>query len=61
LIFCAINLQARVAKSNLADAINTQAANNAVEAVTLNGRRFDCGSVQGYLDAIMHVADRRKR
>lgn len=44
----------------LADAINTQAANNAVEAVTLNGRRFDCGSVQGYLDAIMHVADRRK-
>jgi UTP--glucose-1-phosphate uridylyltransferase len=45
----------------LADAINTQAANNAVEAVTLNGRRVDCGSVQGYLDAIMHVADRRKR
>ena len=45
----------------LADAINTQAAKDAVEAVTLNGRRFDCGSVQGYLDAIMHVADRRKR
>ena len=45
----------------LADAINTQAANNAVEAVKLNGRRFDCGSVEGYLDAIMHVAERRKR
>ena len=44
----------------LADAINTQAINNAVEAVTLNGSRFDCGSVQGYLDAIMHVAERRK-
>ena len=44
----------------LADAINTQAANNAVEAVKLNGRRFDCGSVEGYLDAIMHVAERRK-
>ena len=44
----------------LADAINTQAANNAVEAVKLNGRRFDCGSVEGYLDAIMHVAKRRK-
>lgn len=43
----------------LADAINTQAANNAVETVTLNGRRFDCGSVQGYLDAIRHIADRR--
>ena len=44
----------------LADAINTQAANNAVEAIKLNGLRFDCGSVEGYLDAIMHVAERRK-
>ena len=44
----------------LADAINAQAANNAVEAVILNGRRFDCGSVQGYLDAIIHVAGYRK-
>lgn len=44
----------------LADAINTQAENNKVEAVILNGRRFDCGSVSGYLDAIMHEADRRK-
>ena len=43
----------------LSDAINTQASNNAVEAVILNGRRFDCGNVQGYLDAILHVADRR--
>ena len=44
----------------LADAINAQAANNAVEAVILNGRRFDCGSVQGYLDAITHVAGYRE-
>ena len=44
----------------LADAINAQAANNAVEGVILNGRRFDCGSVQGYLDAIAHVAGYRK-
>jgi UTP--glucose-1-phosphate uridylyltransferase len=43
----------------LSDAINTQAAKNAVEAITLNGRRFDCGSVQGYLDAIMYVAQLR--
>jgi len=43
----------------LADAINIQAANNAVEAVILNGRRFDCGSVKGYLDAIIHVAGYR--
>jgi UTP--glucose-1-phosphate uridylyltransferase len=40
----------------LSDAINVQANNNLVEAVTLRGRRFDCGSIQGYLDAIMHVA-----
>jgi len=45
----------------LADAINTQAANNAVEAVTLNGNRFDCGSVQGYLNAIMQMANRVTR
>lgn len=43
----------------LADAINTQAANGGVEAVDLHGRRFDCGSVQGYLDAIMSVAGLR--
>jgi UTP--glucose-1-phosphate uridylyltransferase len=43
----------------LSDAINIQASNSAVEAVTLKGRRFDCGSIQGYLDAIMHVANRR--
>ena len=41
-----------------ADAINTQAENDAVEAVRLNGCRFDCSSVDGYLDAIMHVAGR---
>ncbi len=44
----------------LADAINVQAVNNAVEAVTLNGLRFDCGSVQGYLDAITYVANYRE-
>ncbi|MGB1064168.1 MAG: UTP--glucose-1-phosphate uridylyltransferase GalU [Paracoccaceae bacterium] len=43
----------------LADAINAQAVNNAVEAVVLNGRRFDCGSVRGYLDAIIHMAGHR--
>jgi UTP--glucose-1-phosphate uridylyltransferase len=45
----------------LADAINVQAANNAVEAVILNGRRFECGSVEGYLNAIKHVAERREK
>ena len=40
----------------LSDAINTQAIKGSVEALKLNGRRFDCGSVNGYLDAILHVA-----
>ena len=42
----------------LADAIYTQAAAGQVEAVTLSGQRFDCGSVKGFLQAIMHVAQR---
>ena len=37
----------------LADAINEQAKNNKVEAVELNGKRFDCGSVEGYLSACL--------
>ena len=44
----------------LSDAINSQAKKNAVQAVKLNGRRFDCGSVPGYLNAIKHVAKERK-
>ena len=35
----------------LSDAINTQAVTNNVEAVRLNGERFDCGSKVGYLKA----------
>jgi UTP--glucose-1-phosphate uridylyltransferase len=44
----------------LADAVNTMAKAGRVEARPLQGNRFDCGSVRGYLDAIMAVADRRK-
>jgi UTP--glucose-1-phosphate uridylyltransferase len=40
----------------IADAINTQALNNMVEAVYLNGKRFDCGSLKGYIKAIEHMA-----
>lgn len=36
----------------LADAIDKQAKNNLVECVILKGERFDCGSVNGYIDAI---------
>ena len=41
----------------LADSINVQAKNNRVEAVFLNGTRFDCGSIEGYINAIKHVSN----
>lgn len=44
----------------LADAINIHAKQGEVETVRLKGRRFDCGSVDGFLDAIMHQAKRRE-
>ena len=44
----------------LADSINVQAANNMVETVLLNGKRFDCGSMQGYIEAIKNVASNYK-
>jgi len=40
----------------LTDAINTQALNNMAEAVLLNGKRFDCGSIEGYIEAIKFVS-----
>ena len=42
----------------LADAINTQAKAGNVEYLILNGKRFDCGSVRGYINAISYVAKR---
>lgn len=45
----------------LAEAINSQAKKDKVRTVELNGLRFDCGSVQGYLDAIMHIARKRNK
>jgi UTP--glucose-1-phosphate uridylyltransferase len=44
----------------LADAINSQAINGAVEAVKLKGRRFDCGSVLEYVEAIKYVSSKYK-
>jgi UTP-glucose-1-phosphate uridylyltransferase len=38
----------------LADAINTHAKQGSVETVHLNGRRFDCGSVKGFMEASAH-------
>ena len=45
----------------LTDAINAQAAGGGVEDVLLQGRRFDCGSVEGYLDAIFSVSGISKK
>ena len=44
----------------LADAINKQAQIGNVKAVNLNGTRFDCGSVQGYINAVTYSAKRQK-
>ena len=40
----------------LADSINAQAVNNMVETVLLNGKRFDCGSIEGYINAFKYVS-----
>ena len=42
----------------LADAINKQAKQGRVESVLLDGVRFDCGSVKGYLESILFVANK---
>lgn len=40
----------------LADAINTRAKQGHVRAVELEGRRYDCGSKMGYLEAVVDFA-----
>lgn len=42
----------------LADAINIQAKAGKVEFSILKGKRFDCGSVSGYIDAIVYTAEK---
>ena len=43
----------------LADAINLQAEAHRVEAIQLNGKRFDCGSVKGAFEAIKYEYSKR--
>ena len=43
----------------LADAINIHAQKGLVETVRLNGRRFDCGSVAGFMQASAHEYEQR--
>ena len=43
----------------LADAINIHAQQGSVETIRLNGRRFDCGSVDGFMQASAHKYEQR--
>ena len=43
----------------LADAINIHAQRDAIETVKLNGRRFDCGSVDGFMWATSQEYEKR--
>ena len=43
----------------LADAINLQAQKGDVEVVNLKGKRFDCGSVEGYVAAMNYEFSKR--
>ena len=45
----------------LADAISAQAAKGVVEDILLQGQRFDCGSLEGYLDAVFAVSGRHTK
>lgn len=44
----------------LSDSINLQAENNMVETVLLDGKRFDCGTIEGYINAIKYVSHNYK-
>ena len=44
----------------LTDSINQMAIHDDVETVLLRGKRFDCGSVRGYLDAILFTSEKIK-
>ena len=43
----------------LADALNLHAQNGLLEAVNLKGKRFDCGSVDGFMSASAHEYSKR--
>ena len=43
----------------LADAIDKMARSGKVDSKVLEGKRFDCGAVEGYLGAIKYMANQR--
>jgi UTP--glucose-1-phosphate uridylyltransferase len=42
----------------ITDALNIQAKQGKVIAYKFKGRRFDCGSIKGYLEATNHFANK---
>ena len=40
----------------LVASIKVQAENNMAKTVILNGKRFDCGNILGYVETINHIA-----
>ena len=45
----------------LADALNLQAKMDKVEGVKLKGKRFDCGSIEGFVAAVNHEFKKRTK
>ena len=43
----------------LADALNLHAQDGLLEAIKLKGKRFDCGSVDGFMSASAHEYSKR--
>ena len=43
----------------LADALNLHAQDGLLEAIQLKGKRFDCGSVDGFMSASVHEYAKR--
>ena len=43
----------------LTDALNLHAQNGLLEAVELKGKRFDCGSIDGFMSASAHEYSKR--
>ena len=46
-------------KIQLVDAINFLAKRDAVDTVVLEGTRFDCGSIDGFISAINHEYEKK--
>ena len=43
----------------LADALNSHAQNGLLETIELKGKRFDCGSTDGFMSASIHEYAKR--